>query len=105
MINKNIPGYYLVKNVNGCDCYDRCGYDMLFVVRRNCIDYLTGLVDVCKNENGALAKLIAKYNDDDYIIWSGEIVTIEKSSARLPHVADYIRFYCNSIRVNDYGKE
>lgn len=93
MINKNIPGYDFVKNVKGCDGYERCGYDMLFVVRRNCRDYLTGLVEVCKNENGAWAKLIAKYNDDDYIIWSGEIVTIEKGSARLPHGGDYIRFY------------
>lgn len=93
MINKNIIGYDLVKNVKGCGGYERCGYDMLFVVRRNCRDYLTGLVEVCKNENGAWAKLRAKYNDDDYIIWSGEIVTIEKGSARLPHVGDYIRFY------------
>lgn len=93
MINKNIQGYDFVKNVKGCDGYERCGYDMLFVVRRNCRDYLTGLVEVCKNENGAWAKLRAKYNDDDYIIWSGEIVTIEKGSARLPHGGDYIRFY------------
>lgn len=93
MINKNIQGYDLVKNFKGCDCYERCVDDMLFVVRRNCIDYLTGLVEVCKNDNCALAKLRAKYNDDDYIIWSGEIVTIEKSSARFHHGGDYIRFY------------
>lgn len=94
MINKNIQGYDLVKNVNGCDDYERCGDDMLFVVSRNCIDYLTELVELCKNDNNvALAKLRAKYNDDDYIIWSGEIVTIEKSSARLPHGGDYIRLY------------
>lgn len=93
MISKNIPGYDFVKNVKGCDGYERCGYDMLFVVRRNCRDYLTGLVEVCKNENGAWAKLRAKYNDDDYIIWSGEIVTVERGSARLPHGGDFIRFY------------
>jgi len=93
MIDKNIPGYDYVKNVKGCDGYERCGYDMLFVVRRNCRDYLTGLVEICKNENGARAKLRAKYNDDNYIIWSGEIVTIEKGSARLPYGGDYIRFY------------
>lgn len=93
MINKNIQGYDFVKNVKGCGFYERCGYDMLFVVRRNCIDYLTGLVEVCKNENRALAKLRAKYNDYDYIILSGEIVTIEKCSSRLPCEGDYIRFY------------
>ncbi len=93
MINKNIPGYDFVKNVKGCDGYERCGYDMLFVVRRNCRDYLTGLVEVCKNETGAWAKLRAKYNDNDYIIWSSEIVTIERGSARLPLGGDYIRFY------------
>ena len=93
MINKNIPGYDLVKNFKGCDVCDRCDYDILFAVMRNCIDYLTGLVEVCKNENCALDKLRAKYNDDDYIIWSGEIVTIEKSSARFHHEGDYIRFY------------
>ena len=93
MINNNITGYDFAKNVKGCDCYERCGYDMLFVVRRNCIDYLKGFVYVCKNENGALAKLRAKYNDDDYVVWSVEIVTIEKGSARLPHGGDYLRFY------------
>ena len=82
-----------MKNFKGCDGYERCGYDMLFVVRLNCRDYLTGLVEVCKNDNCALAKLRAKYNDDDYIIWSGEIATIEKSSARLPNEGDYIRLY------------
>ena len=93
MINNNITCYDFVKNTKGCDCYERCGYDMLFVVRRNCRDYLKGLVYVCKNENGALAKLRAKYNDDDYVVWSVEIVTIEKGSARLPHGGDYLRFY------------
>ena len=93
MINKNIPGYDFVKNTKGCDGYEMCGYDMLFVVRRNCRDYLKGLVYVCKNENGALAKLRAKYNDDDYVVWSVEIVTIEKSSAILHHGGDYLRFY------------
>lgn len=93
MINKNIQGYDLVKNFKGCDGYERCGYDMLFVVRRNFRDYLTGLVDVCKNDNWALAKLRAKYNDYDYIICSGEIVTIEKGSERLPNEGDYIRLY------------
>ena len=93
MINNNITGYDFAKNVKGCDCYERCGYDMLFVVRRNCRDYLKGFVYVCKNENGALAKLRAKYNDDDYVVWSVELVTIEKGSARLPHGGDYLRFY------------
>ena len=93
MINNNITGYDFAKNVKGCDCYERCGYDMLFVVRRNCRDYLKGLVYVCKNDNGALAKLRAKYNYDDYVVWSVEIVTIEKSSAILPHGGDYLRFY------------
>lgn len=93
MINKNISDYDLVKNFKSCDGYERCGDDMLFVARRNCRDYLTGLVDVCKNDNWALAKLRAKYNDDDYIIWSGEIATIEKGSARLHNEGDYIRFY------------
>lgn len=93
MINKNISDYDLVKNFKGCDGYERCGDDMLFVVRRNCIDYLTVLVEVCKNDNWALAKLRAKYNDDDYIIWSGEIATIEKGSARLHNEGDYIRLY------------
>ena len=93
MINKNITGYDFVKNVKGCGCYEMCGYDMLFVVRRNCRDYLKGLVYVCKNDNGALAKLRAKYNYDDYVVWSVEIVNIEKSSAILPHGGDYLRFY------------
>ena len=93
MINKNIIGYDFVKNTKGCDGYERCGYDMLFVVRRNCRDYLKGLVYVCKNDNVALAKLRAKYNDYDYVVWSVEIVTIEKSSAILPHGGDYLRFY------------
>ena len=93
MINKNITGYDFVKNTKCCDGYEMCCYDMIFVVRRNCRDYLKGLVYVCKNENGALAKLRAKYNDDDYVVWRCEIVTIEKSSAILPNGGDYLRFY------------
>ena len=93
MINKNITGYDFVKNTKCCDGYEMCCYDMIFVIRRNCRDYLKGLVYVCKNENGVLAKLRAKYNDDDYVVWSVEIVTIEKSSAILPNGGDYLRFY------------
>ena len=93
MINKNITGYDFVKNTKCCDGYEMCCYDMIFVVRRNCRDYLKGLVYVCKNENGVLAKLRAKYNDDDYVVWRCEIVTIEKCSAILPHGGDYLRFY------------
>ena len=82
MINKNIIGYELVKNVVKAEGYERCGYDKLFVVRKDCGgDYLKGLCEVRENTDENRRALEAKYgiekwdiSNDDYIMWGGTIV-------------------------------
>lgn len=94
MINKKIVGYDLVKNVKGCGGYERCGYDKLFVVRKNGDgDYLDDLVEVRENteENRRAIEEkfgIDKYSicNDEYIVWCGCIVT-------KPNGEDFIQFY------------
>lgn len=100
MINENIKGYEYVKNVKGCGGYERCGYNMLFVVRKDSTDELSGLTEVCENTETNRRMLEAKYgmekyhiSNKDYIIWGGEIVTLPKGSRTLPEGGDYIRFY------------
>lgn len=94
MIDKNIIGYDLVKNVKGCGGFERCGYDLLFVVRQHCCgDYLSGLVEVRKNTDENRRAIEEKFGlqryhtcNDDYLVWCGCIVT-------MPDGSDYIRFY------------
>lgn len=82
MINKNIIGYELVKNVTKADGYEHCGQDTLFVVRRNSENYLDGLCEVRENTHENHRELEAKYPfKEGYIIWCGEIA------------CDRIRFY------------
>lgn len=93
-INKNIEGYEFVKNVKKAYGCERCGYDMLFVVRRHCSsEYLDGIVAVCKNEGDNYQTLEAKYPFKDYIVWHGEIVTLPAGSYALPEGGDIIQFY------------
>jgi hypothetical protein len=93
-INKNIEGYEFVKNVKKTAGYERCGYNMLFVVRRNSgDDYLSNLVAVCKNEGDNWETLEAKYPFEEYIVWSGEIITLPAGSYALPEGGDMICFY------------
>ena len=101
MIDKNIIGYDLVKNVKGCGGYERCGYDKLFVVRRNYgHDYLTALVEVRENTEENRRAIEEKYGlqqhhicNNDYIVWDGCIVTLPKGNRSLPEGGDYIMFY------------
>ena len=101
MIDKNIIGYDLVKNVKGCGGYERCGYDKLFVVRKNGNgDYLNDLVEVRENTEENRRDIekkfdIEKYNicNDEYIVWCGTIVTLPKGSHTLPEGGDFIKFY------------
>lgn len=100
MIDKNITGYDLVKNVKGCGGYERCGYDKLFVVNQHEENLLDGLCEVCENTDANRRRLEEKYGIDkycisnkDYIIWGGEIVTLPVGSNSLPEGGDYIRFY------------
>ena len=82
MINKNIIGYELVKNVTKAGGYEYCGQDKLFVIRRNSNDYLADLCEVRENVRGTYRELEEKYPfENGYIIWFGEVV------------GDTIRFY------------
>lgn len=94
-INSNIKGYEYVKNVKACGGYEHCGYDLVFVVRRDCgNNYLKGLVEVCENKGYEQAKTLqAKYPFENYIIWKGEVATLPKGSYILPEGGDIIRFY------------
>ena len=101
MIDKNIIGYDLVKNVKGCAGYERCGYDKLFVVRKNSGgDYLSALVEVRENTGENRRAIEKKYDiekyhicNEEYIVWDGSIVTLPKGSRTLPEGGDYIQFY------------
>lgn len=101
MIDKNIIGYEFVKNVKGCVGYERCGYDKLFVLRKNCgDDYLSALVEVRENTEENRRDIEQKYNiekyhicNDEYIVWDGCITTFRKGSKILPEGGDYIMFY------------
>lgn len=80
MINKNIIGYDLVKNVVKAGGYERCGYDKLFVLHKDCTDYLEGLCEVRENTEENRRELEAKYGferyddvNDEYIMWGGTI--------------------------------
>ena len=73
MINKNIIGYELVKNVVKADGYERCGCDKLFVVRRGSENYLEGLCEVRDNTRENIDELETKYPFKDYIIWWGTV--------------------------------
>ena len=94
MVNKNIIGFELVKNVTKCGGYERCGYDKLFVVRKNSDgDYLNALVEVRENTDENRRAIEQKYGiqqyhicNDDYIVWGGCIVP-------LPDGSDKICFY------------
>lgn len=94
-INSSIKGFEYVKNVKDWGGYEHCGYDLLFVVRRDCGDnYLEGLVEVCENKGWEQKKALrARYSDEEYIIWAGEVATLPKGSYRLPEGGDLIRFY------------
>lgn len=101
MINKNIVGYELVKNVKKAEGCERCGYDKLFVVRQHTGgDYLSGLVEVRENTEENRRAIEEKYGferhcivNDDYIVWCGCIVSLPKGSYALPEGGDIIRFY------------
>lgn len=101
MIDKNIIGYDLVKNVKGCEGCERCGYDKLFVVRKNSGgDYLSALVEVRENTEENRRAIEEKYDieryhicNEEYIVWGGCIVSLPKGSARMPEGGDLIRFY------------
>jgi hypothetical protein len=101
MVNKNIIGFELVKNVVECEGCERCGYDKLFVVRKNTKgDYLSALAEVRENTEENRRAIEQKYGiqkyhicNDDYIVWGGCIVSLPKGSARLPKGGDIIRFY------------
>ena len=94
MVNKNIIGFELVKNVVKAEGYERCGYDLLFVVRKNSDgDYLSALAEVRENTDENRRAIEQKYGikkyhicNDDYIVWGGCIVT-------LPNGSDKICFY------------
>lgn len=82
MINKNIIGYGLVKNVTKAEGYEHCGQGLLFVVRRDSKNYLDGLCEVRENKRGTCREIEEKYPfNDGYIVWFGEVV------------CDEIRFY------------
>lgn len=95
MIDKNIIGYDLVKNVVSAVGYERCGYNKLFVVSKHGEkgDYLSRLVEVRELTEENERELEKKYGfekyhivNDDYIMWGGEIVTRRDGK-------DEIRFY------------
>ena len=82
MINKNINGYELVKNVTKAGGYEHCGQNLLFAVRRDSEDYLEGLCEVRENTRENYRELDTKYPfEEGYIIWFGEVA------------GDKIRFY------------
>jgi propanediol dehydratase large subunit len=101
MIDKNIVGYDLVKNVKKCGGFERCGYDKLFVVRQHTGgDYLSGLVEVRENTEENRRAIEEKYGiqkyhtcNENYIVWGGSIVTLPKGSHTLPEGGDFIQFY------------
>ena len=94
MVNNNIIGFELVKNVVKAEGYEHCGYDKLFVVRKNSDgDYLNALTEVRENTDENRRAIEQKYGiqqynicNDDYIVWGGCIVT-------LPNGSDKICFY------------